>query len=430
MIASKIKHIVVIGGGFAGLNFIKVIARSKSYRITLVDRNNYNQFTPLVYQVATGFLEPSNISYPFRKFLRKRRNIHFHLGELIKLSSEDHLVYLNNATISYDYLVLAFGSVSNFFGNDKLRHNSIAMKTLTDALNMRNTLLQSLEQACNTGDEALRSKLLTVVIAGGGPTGVEIAGMLGEMRNIIIRRDYPELQDSMGRIYLIDGSNAVLSQMSHRSQEDATERLEKLGVKIIVNTYITGYESEEVKLSNGVHIQTRSLIWAAGVTGVPLEGIPMVNYGKNGRLIVDRYNKVCDVNDVYAVGDNCLETSDIGFSNGHPQLAQPAIQQGKQLADNFIAMARGQLLKPFTYHDKGVMAIIGKNRAVVDFAKPRLHLNGFPALLIWLFIHINFLIAFDNKLKTLCNWIITYLTGDQSLRVVINSRNADDRGTL
>ncbi|MBE7168985.1 MAG: NAD(P)/FAD-dependent oxidoreductase [Williamsia sp.] len=427
MILSQTKHIVVIGGGFAGLHFIRGIAGSKPYTVTLVDKNNYNQFTPLVYQVATGFLEPSNISYPFRKFLRKRTNIRFHLGELVKVSPEEHLAYLSNATIQYDYLVLAFGSVSNFFGNDKLRQHSIAMKTLTDALGMRNTLLQSLEQACSIHDEGLRSKLLTVVIAGGGPTGVEIAGMLGEMRNTIIQRDYPELKDSMGGIYLVDGSKAVLSQMSLRSQKDAAERLEKLGVKILVNTFITSFDHEEVVLSNGVHIQTSNLVWAAGVTCLPVEGIPSVSYGKNGRLIVDRYNKVCDVDDIYAIGDNCLETSDAGFPNGHPQLAQPAIQQGKRLADNFVMMANGQPLKPFLYHDKGVMAVIGKNRAVVDLAKPRLHLNGVPALLVWLFIHINFLIAYDNKLKTLFNWIVAYLTGDQSLRVVIDSKHTDDR---
>ncbi len=414
------KHIVLIGGGFAGLHFLKRLANNDSYAITLVDKNNYNQFTPLVYQVATGFLEPTNISYPFRKFLRRKKNVSFHLGELVRVSPADRRVFLNNATLEYDYLVLAFGSRSNFFGNAKLEQNAIAMKTVTDALNMRNALLQSLEGACNTRDEALRSALLTIVVAGGGPTGVEIAGMLGEMRNTIIERDYPELKNHMGEIYVIEGSGALLNQMSPQSQKEALERLEKLGVRIILGTMITSYDNDEVQLSNGAVIRTRSLIWAAGVTGRAVEGIPAISYGKNGRLMVDRYNKVCDVEDIYAIGDICLETSDVSFPNGHPQLAQPAIQQGTQLADNFKALALQRKLTAFLYHDKGVMAIIGKTRAVVDLPVPKLHLKGWLGLWVWLFIHINYLIAYDNKFKTLFNWIITYFTGDQSLRVVID----------
>jgi NADH dehydrogenase len=423
---SNTRHIVIIGGGFAGLNFIKTLANDEHYTITLVDKNNYNQFTPLVYQVATGFLEPSNISYPFRKFLRKRKNIRFHLGEFKKINAAEHKVYLNNAVLEYDYLVLAFGSVSNFFGNDVLKRNAIAMKTLTDGLGMRNALLQSLEEACTTDDEQQQKKLLTIVVAGGGPTGVEVTGMLGEMRKNIILKDYPELRNKMGDIYIVDGAKALLSQMSEQAQRDATKTLERLGVKIIVNTFINSYENDEVKLSNGNVIQTKNLIWAAGVTGNVIEGIPPSAYGRGKRIMVDAYNRVTELNDVYAIGDNCLLTADKEFPNGHPQLAQPAIQQGRHLAKNFKAIAKGKEPLPFDYYDKGVMAIIGKNRAVVDLEKPKMHVRGFPALLIWLFIHIVSLIAFDNKLKTLYNWITAYFTKDQSLRMVIkaNDRNA------
>ena len=423
MTQSELKHIVIIGGGFAGFNFIKTLANNKNYTITLVDKNNYNQFTPLVYQVATGFLEPSNISYPFRKFLRKRSNIHFHLGELIKISAEEHKVYLNNAILEYDFLVLAFGSISNFFGNDVLKRNAIAMKTLADALSMRNALLQSLEEACNTDDETLRKKLLTIVVAGGGPTGVEVSGMLGEMRKDIIQKDYPELRNAMGNIYIVDGSKALLSQMSISSQHDTAKRLEKLGVKIILNTFINSFENDEVKLSNGETIQTKNMIWAAGVTGNLIEGIPAEAYSRSKRLIVDEYNRVKALDDVYAIGDNCLLTADNKFPNGHPQLAQPAIQQGRHLAKNFKAIAKGKCAQPFAYYDKGVMAIIGKNSAVADLTKPKMHVSGFLALLIWLFIHIVSLIAFDNKLKTLFNWVIAYFTKDQSLRMVIKTND-------
>jgi NADH dehydrogenase len=427
MISSSAKHIVIIGGGFAGFNFIKTLANNKHYTITLVDKNNYNQFTPLVYQVATGFLEPSNISYPFRKFLRKRKNIHFHLGELKKIDAAEHKVYLNNGELEYDYLVLAFGSISNFFGNEVLKRNAIAMKTLSDALNMRNTLLQSLEVASGINDETQRKKLLTIVVAGGGPTGVEVSGMLGEMRRNIIQKDYPELRNSMGNIYIVDGAKALLNQMTEQSQHDAHRTLEKLGIKIISNTLINSYENDEVKLSNGDIIQTTNLIWAAGVTGNIIEGIPASAYGRGKRIIVDEYNRVAELNDVYAIGDNCLLTGDKKYPNGHSQLAQPSIQQGRHLAKNFKAIAKGQAAQPFAYYNKGVMAIIGKNYAVADLEKPKMHVKGFLALLIWLFIHIISLIAFDNKLKTLFNWIIAYFTKDQSLRMVIKTSDKMQR---
>ncbi|MEO8108788.1 MAG: NAD(P)/FAD-dependent oxidoreductase [Ginsengibacter sp.] len=413
------KHIVIIGGGFAGLNFIKQLANNKHYDITLVDKNNYNFFTPLVYQVATSFLEPSNISYPFRKLFRNKKNVHFHFGELIRISSLEKICYINNSSIKYDYLVFATGSVSNFFGNENIMRNAIPMKNLNDALGMRNALLQSLEAACRTNDEAEKIKLLTVVIAGGGPTGVELSGMLGEMKRSIIHKDYPELKNIAGDIYIIDGAKTLLSQMNKKSQENTHRILEKLNVKIILDAFVNDYNNDEVKLSNGIIIKTKNLVWAAGVTGKIIEGIPATSVGAGKRMITDEYNKVIGVEDIYAIGDACLQKTDERFPNGHPQLAQPAIQHGRWLAKNFKAMAAGKTLQPFLYNDKGVMAIIGKKKAVVDLAKPKIHLNGFPALLIWLFIHLLSLVSCGNKFKTLFNWIVAYFSKDQSLRMII-----------
>lgn len=413
------KHIVIIGGGFAGLNFIKQLANDKHYDITLVDKNNYNFFTPLVYQVATSFLEPSNISYPFRKLFRNKKNVHFHFGELMRISSLEKICHLNNASIKYDYLVFATGSVSNFFSNENIMRNAIPMKNLNDALGMRNVLLQSLEAACRTTDEAEKRKLLTVVIAGGGPTGVELSGMLGEMKRSIIQKDYPELKNIAGDIYIIDGAKTLLSQMNKKSQENTHRILEKLNVKIILDAFVNDYNNDEVKLSNGIIIKTKNLVWAAGVTGKIIEGIPATSVGAGKRMITDEYNKVTGVENIYAIGDTCLQRTDKHFPQGHPQLAQPAIQQGRWLAKNFKAMASGKTLQPFLYNDKGAMAIIGKKKAVVDLAKPKVHIKGLLALLIWLFIHLLSLISCGNKFKTLFNWMVAYFSKDQSLRMII-----------
>jgi len=415
------KHIVVIGGGFAGLNFVKHLAKKNYYNITLVDKNNYNHFTPLVYQVATGFLDASNISYPFRKLFRNK-NIRFHLGELLSVSHEQSTCYLSNGEIKYDYLVFATGSISNFFGNINIQQYAIPMKTLNDALNMKNVLLQSLEAACNTNDVEERNKLLTVVVAGGGPTGVEVCGMLGEMKRCIIPKDYPELKEDNFDIYIVDGSPSLLNQMSEKSQRNAYSILVNLGVKIILQVTVHKFVDDEVELSNGIIIKTKNLVWAAGVTAAKIDGLPASSFGKGNRLVTNAYNRLLNVENIFAIGDACLQTADLHFPNGHPLLAQPAIQQGRHLARNFIAMANGHILKPFVYNDKGVMAIIGGRHAVVDLAKPKAHIKGFAALFIWLFIHLISLVAFDNKLKTVFNWLVSFLTKDQSLRMIIRPK--------
>ncbi|MEO6228539.1 MAG: NAD(P)/FAD-dependent oxidoreductase [Ferruginibacter sp.] len=411
--------IVVIGGGFAGINFAKALGNNSNFEITLVDKNNYYFFPPLIYQVATAFLEPSSISYPFRKLFATRANVKFRMGELQKILHAENKVVLNNGEISYDRLVIATGAETNYFGMENVMKNAIPMKTLSDALDMRNRLLEQMEQATILNDAEKIKKLLTVVIAGGGPTGVEVAGMLAEMKTGIFRKEYPQLSGKGGEIYLVDGGPVVLAPMSAKSQKDTYDALSKLGVKILLNSQVKDFVDDRVILSNDESIYTKNLIWAAGVSAKIMEGIPAESYGRGRRLIVDGYNKVQGVDNIYALGDTCLQTSDSHFPNGHPQVAQVAIQQGENLAHNFKAEIKGGKQKSFKYNDKGSMAIIGKNKAVVDLPKPKLHFKGFFAWMIWLFIHLISLISFRNKLRTFYNWVVAYFTKDQSLRMII-----------
>lgn len=413
------KKIVIVGGGFAGLNLAKKLAKDEHYDITLVDKNNYNFFPPLIYQVATSFLEPASISYPYRKLLRGKQHIHFRIGTLLKVSPLTRTCFLDNGEIAYDYLVVATGAAPNYFGNENIKCNAIPMKTLNDALKMRNRLLQTLEQACITKDVAERKKLLTVVVAGGGPTGVEVSGMLGELRRNIIEQEYPELKGVEGDIFLVDGGPKLLAQMSNRSHLDALGALTKLGIKVILNAQVTDFSNEVVRLSNGVSIETESLIWTAGVIADTFGGIPATSLGKGRRMLVDAFNKVQGVDDIYAIGDSCLMKADPYFPEGHPQLAQTAIQQGQRLAKNFALKARGKPLQPFLYNDKGTMAIIGRNMAVVDLTTPALHVKGLLALVMWLFVHLMSLLTYRNKMRTLYNWAVGYFTKDQSLRMII-----------
>ncbi|WP_149244226.1 NAD(P)/FAD-dependent oxidoreductase [Dyadobacter sp. 32] len=411
--------ILIIGGGFAGVNLSLDLARDKNYEVTLVDKNNYNFFPPLIYQVATAFLEPSSISYPFRKLFRDKENLQFRLGELVSVSPDQNKVILSNGELHYDYLVFATGAETNFFGMENVRENAIAMKTLDDAIEMRNKLLQQMEQATISEDPDDIKKRLTVVIAGGGPTGVEVSGMFAEMRNGILRKEYPELAGKGSEIYLIDGGDALLSPMSIKSQQDTYNELRKMGVKIKLNTHVKDFVDDTVVLGNGETIAAKTLIWAAGVSAMKFEGIPAESYGRGKRMLVDEYNKVNGTGNIYAIGDTCLQLSDQAFPAGHPQVAQVAIQQGKNLAKNFKSLAKKSALKPFIYKDKGSMAIIGKNKAVVDLPKPKIHFNGFIAWCAWLFIHLVSLITYRNRARTLYNWMIAYFTKDQSLRMII-----------
>lgn len=420
------KHIVVVGGGFAGINLAKSLGRHPNFKVTLVDKNNYNFFPPLVYQVATAFLEPSSISYPFRKLFAGKKNLFFRLGRLKQVLPEDNKIVLDNGELSYDYLVFATGAETNFFGNENIKKHAIPMKTLSDAIAMRNVLLMRMEQAsiCKNPQEA--NRLLTMVIAGGGPTGVEISGMFAEMKKGILRKDYPELIGSNGLVYLVDGGKTVLSPMSEKSQTDTMEVLTRLGVKLIMSTHVNDFDGDTVTLSDGMQIQSKNLIWAAGVTAKIFDGMPASWYGRGKRLLVDEYNKVIGSENIFAIGDTALMLSDPAFPNGHPQVAQAAIQQGKLLAKNFKNMVAAKPLGVFRYKDQGSMAIIGSAKAVVDLPKPKLHMNGLIAWLVWLFIHLMSLITYRNRARTFWNWTVAYLSRDQSLRMIIKPPDQED----
>ncbi|QBN17638.1 NAD(P)/FAD-dependent oxidoreductase [Flavobacterium nackdongense] len=411
--------IVIIGGGFAGINLAQELLNSKNIEVTLVDKNNYNFFSPLIYQVATAFLEPSSISYPFRKFFAGKKNLKFRLGELQKVIPSENKIVLNNGVLEYDYLVFATGAETSYFGMENVRKNAIPMKTLNDAIEMRNALLKNLEKAAICTNNAKRESLLTIVVVGGGPTGVEVSGMLAEMKRNIIAKEYPEFARSVGRIYLVDGGDALLAPMSKDSQRHTFEAVTKLGVTVQLNSQVVDYDGETVYFANGKSIRTKNLIWAAGITAKVFDGIPAESYGRGKRIITDKFNKVQSTNNIFAIGDTCIELSDPDFPNGHPQVAQVAIQQGLNLAENFKLMQRGKSLQPFKYNDKGSMAIIGKMKAVVDLPKPKLHFNGSFAWLIWLFIHLISLITYRNRFQTLYNWMVAYLSKDQALRMLI-----------
>ena len=414
------KRIVVVGGGFAGVNFARKLQRSRDYKVILVDKNNYNYFVPLLYQVATSFLDPSSISYPFRKLFRGK-TIEFRMAEVLRVDPATRILHLNNGDLSYDYLVFAAGARSNFFGNANVEKNAIAMKTVDDALRMRNTLLRSLELASIEPDAATRKKLTTIVVTGGGPTGVEVAGMLAEMRKYIIARDYPELKDAGGGLYIIDGGKDLLARMSGKTHRQTYDVLSRLGVQIKLNTVVKDYDGELITLSTGETIASKNLIWAAGITAHTFDGIPAGSLGIGKRMKTDVYNKVEGLDNVYAIGDISVQQTDPLYPDGHPQLAQVAMQQGKTLARNFIAMSKGRQMTGFKYFDKGDMAIVGRHGAVVDLFKNKVHVSGPVALFIWLFIHVSSLLNYTNKMRTLLHWTVAYITKDQSLRMIFRS---------
>jgi NADH dehydrogenase len=423
-------RIVIIGGGFAGVNLANELADNKNFEVTLVDKNNYNFFPPLIYQVATAYLEPSSISYPFRRYFRGKDNITFRMGEFVSVKADQNIAVLHNGELEYDALVFATGAETNYFGMENVRKNAIPMKTLNDALEMRNKLLQRLEKATLHKNSRERRKYMNIVVAGGGPTGVEVSGMFAEMRKGVLRKEYPELATSVSNVYLVDGGDALLAPMSKESQQDTYDALSKMGVIIKLNSRVTDFVDDVVHLSNGETIPSKNLIWAAGVSARAFDGIPPESYGRGKRMIVDEHNKIINTNNIYAIGDTCYQVSDAAFPNGHPQVAQVAIQQGKHLAKNFKAQAKSEKLTPFKYKDKGSMAIIGKNKAVVDLPKPKLHFKGFFAWLMWLFIHLISLITFRNRFVTFWNWMISYFSMDQPLRMIIRpekrARNTPD----
>ena len=411
------KKIVIVGGGFAGLNLAKKLSNNRRFEVTVVDKNNYHFFPPLLYQVSTAFVEPSNITYPFRRLFQHWKNIRFYMGKVLKVVPEKNMIETDNGNLSYDYLVLAMGTETNFFGNENIMKNALPMKTIDEALNIRNHILLRLEEAVRSASILDKEKLANIVIAGGGPTGVEMAGMIAEMRRNIASRDYPEDNEKVSSIYLVHGSPTLLNPMSKRAQDETYDVLKNLGVKIILNTLVKDYVNEEVILSNGEKISSATLIWASGVVAREIGGLPKEVITRGGRIIVDEINRLKGFDNIFSIGDQCFQTTDKNYQNGHPQLAQVAIQQGKLLAENLNRLEANKSPKPFAYRNKGSMAIISKYRAVVDL--PKGFFNGFFAWLVWLFVHIIPLVGFRNKVKIAFNWFCTFITNDPTLRLII-----------
>lgn len=417
---SQSKKIVVIGGGFAGLNFVKRLGNENRFQVTLVDVNNYHFFPPLLYQVAMAFIEPTNIMYPFRRLFDQRTNFRFHLGSLLKVNTDTNTIETETKTLSYDYLVLAVGTEPKYFGMENVRRNAWPLKTIDDATNLRNHLLLNVEKAIQIEDEDERKRLLNVVIAGGGATGVEVAGMLAEMIHTIGPKEYREIKPGTFRIYLIQSSPVLLKPMSRKAQDEALSVLTGLGVIVHLDTQVTDYVDGKVVLANGDTIATDALLWTSGVIGRKIEGIPATSVGHGRRLLVDAYCRVSGTKNVFAIGDISLNTDDKRFPKGHPQLAQVAIQQGKLLAENFKRKGEAPQWKPFIYNDKGSMAIIAKYKAVADL--PKMFFKGFPAWLVWLFIHLVPIAGFKNKMDLVISWAWAFMTNNPTLRLIIRPK--------
>lgn len=410
------KQVVIVGGGFAGIKLAKKLSKSKHHQVTIVDQNNYHFFPPLLYQVATAFIEPSNISYPFRK-LFQNTTINFYMGKLLEVFPEEKKVLTDNGEIKYDILVLAMGTETNFFGNNEIKNHAFPMKSIDDALSMRNHILMQLEEATRSSLPEDRTRFSNIVIAGGGPTGVELAGMMAEMGSNVFKKDYPNFDFNYGKVYLVDALSTLLAPMSDKSQSEALQVLENLGVEVLLAKMVQGYDGKQVSLSDGTHISSATLIWTSGVIARKVKGIPDSALGRGGRILVDAFNKIIESDSIYAIGDQCLQTSDTNFTNGHPQLAQVAIQQGDLLGGNLISLETGESLKEFTYKDKGSMAIIAKFKAVVDL--PGGFFKGIIAWLLWLFIHIIPIAGFRNKTKLVFSWLWSFITNDPTLRLII-----------
>ncbi|WP_116108395.1 NAD(P)/FAD-dependent oxidoreductase [Lewinella sp. IMCC34191] len=420
------KRIVIVGGGFAGLELVKQLGNAPGIEVILVDGNNYNFFPPLIYQVSTGFMEPSAISYPFRKIIRDLKNVRFRLGRLQRVVPTENRIVLDNGELRYDVLVMATGTEPNYFGNEHIEELSLPMKSISDALSLRNVILTRFDRATRTADPVERKKLLTFVIAGAGPTGVELAGILSEMKATIIRKDYPELaEDDLGDIVLVDGLASPLFSMSPAAQGYTSRKLTELGVKLIMNTLVSDFDGNTVYFANGEEIRTKNLIWAAGVAAKTFPGFSPESFGGGKRLKTDRFNRLLTYDNIFALGDCALIQGDDEYPRGHPQLAQPALQQAVNLGENLLR--NGEEWKSFRYNDKGSMAIIGRNKAVLDLPKNRYTLTGFLAWCIWIFVHIAGLINFRNRIRTLLNWLGYYVNKDQYFRMIIKPNERVER---
>lgn len=409
-------RVVIIGGGFAGINLAKALG-NKPMQVVLIDKRNYHTFQPLLYQVSSAGLEPDSIAYPLRKVIKRYKNIYFRMTKVRNINADAKQIYTDIGVISYDYLVIATGTKTNFFGNKAIETYSMPMKKVPQALNIRSLILQNFEQAAITNDKATRKTLLNFVIVGGGPTGVELAGAIAELKNHILPKDYRDLIPSDMQIYLLEGSSRVLPTMSIESSKRAAKFLTKLGVLVHCNTFVKDYDGKKVTTNLSLKLESDTLIWAAGVTGDLVAGLKAeALMERANRYKVNDYNQVEGYTDIFALGDIALMASE-AYPNGHPQVAQPAIQQGQLLGKNIVKLVHGKPLKKFKYIDKGSMATVGRNKAVVDLKHYKF--GGFFAWIIWMFVHLMALVGFRNRVVVFVNWCYNYINFDKSARLII-----------
>ena len=413
------RRVVVVGGGLGGLKLVSSL-RDTDFQVVLVDKNNYNQFPPLIYQVASAGLEPSNISFPFRRLFQGWKNFFFRMAEVQHIDTEEKAIRTSIGTIHYDDLVLAAGATTNFFGNKNIEASALPMKSVSESMPLRNTILQNLERAETEDNEARKQALMNIAIVGGGPSGVEIAGVLAEMKQTILPRDYPDLDTSCMHIYLINATPRLLGAMSERSSREAEKALKELGVEVMTNCMVTDYVDKELVLKDGQRISAETVIWVSGIKANNIDGIPSESIGHAGRILVDRFNRVKGLKDVYAIGDQCIVEADEAYPYGHPQLAQVAIQQAKTLAKNLIRQEKGETEQPFSYHNLGTMATIGRKKAVVEIGK--LKFGGFFAWLLWLIVHLRSILGVKNKTIVFLNWMWSYMNYKQSLRLILKAK--------
>lgn len=413
------KRVVIVGGGLGGLRLAEDLYGS-GMQVVLIDKNNFHQFPPLIYQIASAGIDPSSISFPFRQIFRKRKDFYFRMAEARMVDTEKKILQTSIGKIDYDYLVLAAGATTNFFGNKNIEEWAIPMKTVPEAMGLRNALLSNFERALTCATEEERQELLNVVIVGGGATGVEIAGALSEMKRYVIPYDYPDMDSSLMHIYLIEAGDRLLAGMSQDSSKKAYDFLKSMGVDIQFGKMVTDYRDHKVIMKDGTEIPTRTFLWVSGIRANAMPGISEDHLGRGFRFKVDQFNRIPGLNDVFAIGDQCLQTTDPAYPNGHPQVAQVAIQQAKNLAKNIKRINEGHAddnsLTPFKYNNLGSMATIGRNKAVVEIGKFRS--QGFFAWILWLVVHLRSILGVKNKMMVLLNWLWKYVSYNDSIRMI------------
>lgn len=410
--------VIIVGGGFGGLKLARKLNNKPGFEVLLIDKFNYHQFQPLFYQVATAGLDASNISFPLRKAFQNSKNIRIRITDLKQIVPTENKIITGIGEEQYDVLVLATGADTNFFGNQQLEEYAFPMKSTVEALQLRYKLVQNFEDALATKNEEDLQRLMNIVVVGGGPTGVEISGALAEMKRYVLPKDYPELDFSKMNIFLLEGTPKTLGHMSEKSSVQSKKYLEKLGVKVMTGAQVKDYDGKNVLLGNGQSISSATVLWAAGIKGNIPDGVDKSLIARGNRIKVDRLNRVIGFQNVYAIGDLAyMETP--AYPNGHPQVASTAIQQGKTLAENLLKIQRGRSdLKEYEYKDKGTLATVGRNLAVVDIPKPKLHFGGWFAWIIWMSLHLMLILGVKNRFFVFVNWLYNYITYDQSLRLI------------